>query len=640
MFRPAVTRPAHILLLLLLFLAGCAGVAPPGPPPSAESPAETEQRAREAFARGAFVTAARLYRRLAETAEGPQRSRLWLRAATARVRAGQLDQAEADLSRLDPPGLAPRERMQMQLLQAEAALLRRQPDRALARLAVPEGPETAGDLMEAYHRLRAQAYTRLDRPVAAARERVLRSAYLKDPIARRNNQEAIWNDLSLVDPAALEQHMGTARDTLDGWLALARLARALPRDPGAAGVRLDQWRQAYPGHPAAPRFSERLRERARELGVQPARIALLLPLSDRFQAAGQAIHDGFLAAYYGDPQRSSQVRVYDTGADPAAVDAAYDRALAEGAEFVIGPLRKAAVRKLAERERLAVPTLALNDATTGPVPDNLFQFGLSPESEARQVAERAWRDGGRNALVYLPDGDWGQRLEEAFSGRWRELGGRVGTVQHYDPSVNDFSGSIKHMLNLDQSELRRRRLARALGFAPHFEPRRRQDADLIFLGAFARQARLIRPQLRFHRAADLPVYATSHVFSGQPDAAQDQDMDGIRFVAMPWSVDGPTPQQAVRRAALPHLQHHQERWQRLAALGFDAYGLTTRLRALARYPDEHYRGETGLLRVGAQHRVHRVLAWARFRDGLPRLTGMPEAQGGDKDAAAAGKAHW
>ena len=105
-------------------------------------------------------------------------------------------------------------------------------------------------------------------------------------------------------------------------------------------------------------------------------------------------------------------------------------------------------------------------------------------------------------------------------------------------------------------------------------------------------------------------------------------------------MDGPTPQRAIRRAALPHLRHHQERWQRLAALGFDAYGLTTRLPALARYPDEHFWGETGLLRVGGQHRVHRLLAWARFRDGLPRLMEMPEAQGGDRDETAAGKAPW
>ncbi|HKJ77500.1 MAG TPA: penicillin-binding protein activator, partial [Gammaproteobacteria bacterium] len=222
-----MTRTAYILPVLLLFLAGCAGVAPPQPKPPVESAAEIRERAREAVARGEFVDAARLYRRLAEAAEPSRRNELWLRAATARVRAGQLAEAEADLGRLDRTALSATGRMQLQLLEAERALLRHRPERALDLLAVPKAPEVEAALQAEYHALRARAHSQLEQPIESARERVLRGHYLQDPLEIEINRDAIWNALSAVEPEVLKRREGDLRDTLGGWLALARLARVL-----------------------------------------------------------------------------------------------------------------------------------------------------------------------------------------------------------------------------------------------------------------------------------------------------------------------------------------------------------------------------------------------------------------------------
>ena len=67
-----------------------------------------------------------------------------------------------------------------------------------------------------------------------------------------------------------------------------------------------------------------------------------------------------------------------------------------------------------------------------------------------------------------------------------------------------------------------------------FEPRRRQDIDIVFMAAFPAGARQLMPQLAFHHGADLPVHATSHVWSGVPDPANDRDLDGVVFGDMPW----------------------------------------------------------------------------------------------------------
>src|SRR5690606_40405590 len=63
--------------------------------------------------------------------------------------------------------------------------------------------------------------------------------------------------------------------------------------------------------------------------------------------------------------------------------------------------------------------------------------------------------------------------------------------------LQDFSRPIRALLNLDRSEQRRARLAANLGIELGFEPRRRQDADMIFLYAPNRGvARLLAPALR------------------------------------------------------------------------------------------------------------------------------------------------
>ena len=77
-------------------------------------------------------------------------------------------------------------------------------------------------------------------------------------------------------------------------------------------------------------------------------VALLLPLSGRQQAVGTAVRDGFLACYLDRPESAPRVLVYDTAAE-LGVSSAYERALADGAQFVIGPLTKDDVATIAAR---------------------------------------------------------------------------------------------------------------------------------------------------------------------------------------------------------------------------------------------------------------------------------------------------
>ena len=75
----------------------------------------------------------------------------------------------------------------------------------------------------------------------------------------------------------------------------------------------------------------------------------------------------------------------------------------------------------------------------------------------------------------------------------------------------------------------------------------------MFLAATPQQARQIKPTLAFQYAGDLPVYATSHLYTGTNNPTQDQDLNGIRFCETPWLLNpsDPTRQQVAAHGPRP-----------------------------------------------------------------------------------------
>ena len=340
-----------------------------------------------------------------------------------------------------------------------------------------------------------------------------------------------------------------ASAALTGWLDLGRAALVSARNPFTANEDIAAWRGRYPSHPANSFITEDVLP---ELGVgldYPTQIALILPLSGRQQAAGMAVRDGFLAALLQqDASRRPMLNVYDSAEMGATT--AYRRAVTEGAQFVVGPLTKDEVTAIAVSGETSVLTLALNQtAENTPSPPFLFQFSLDPEEEARQVAQRVAADGRMRGLVLLPNNDWGQRVFRAFDTELKTLGGEIAGMKFYDPSARDYSQPITQVLLIDESRARANALSAALGTRFEFEPRRRGDAQFVFIGAQPVQGRSLRPALRFHLAEDLTVYATSDIF--EPDAQANNDFEGVIFPDMPWVISPDAASTQLRNALTP-----------------------------------------------------------------------------------------
>jgi uncharacterized protein len=626
---PILHRSGNLLLiaLLLSLLNAC------GQLPTIGQPAGSKlQRDAEALeAAGDYQGAAQLYLTAAASAGIPQQYTLQMQAADILIRGNQYSQAHALLQPLQSAGLGGELLDRLTFLRVRLALAEQHPDLALELLQqVPAGSQTTE-----YHRLRAEAFESNGQFHEAAQERVLLDPLLTGSDQRIVNQRATWDDLNHLSDNELQQlRKAPPPDPLSGWLELVELTRLYLQQPDALAEVIPHWQQRYPAHPASQQFLDELLETMRSAGQAPEHVAVLLPLQGELAAAAGAVRDGIIAAYYDTPVTGKRptLHVYDSGSNTQDMLTSYQQAVSAGATFVIGPLRKEMVDALARQPSLPVPVLALNrteDSAT--VPAGLYQFGLAPEDEAREAARLAWRNGLTRSVALLPDNDWGERVFAAFAAEWKALGGTLLESQRYDETQTDHSDAITRLLHLDGSNARRQQLQRLLGMQLAFEPRRRQDVDFVFLVASPRQARLIRPQLSFYRASTLPVYATSRVYTGDPDPARDIDLNGIVFCDTPWTLEDSSNRTRLQQSIIESWPDNSIRYARLYALGIDAYRLLPYLGQQQSNLFGSYHGVSGNLSLGQHGEINRTLRCARFQNGVPVLL----EQGTDPAGAAA-----
>ncbi|SDZ93181.1 penicillin-binding protein activator [Microbulbifer marinus] len=447
----------------------------------------------------------------------------------------------------------------------------------------------------------------------AERRQIANLAQSDEAIA--DNNDGFWQLLTQLPSSELQTRAAESSDRqMRGWYQLALLGRDTQTDISSQLTALSRWRQQWPGHSASVHPPQALQLLEQLASQRADRIALLLPLSGPLGSAGRAIRDGFMAAHYtaltaGAP--TPTVMVYDTGtAQP--FEEIYQSAVDAGAQAIVGPLDKRKVANLLATEKLPVQTLALNYGDEGRLTNDLVQFGLAIEDEARQVARHAYRQGHRQAMILAADASWGQRGAEAFQEEWQRLGGSVSISRSFRDS-SKFSQLISDALLIPDSKAREAALRRRLAAPLEFTPRRRGDVDMLFLVAQPQQARQINPMLTFYYANDLPVYATSHVFDGNINPDRDRDINGIRFTALPWLFENDNQtKRNIEKQASP-----APAFARLYALGADAFRLYPRIPMLRQFPQQRVHGLTGALSLTADGRIVREQIWARIDKGAP-----------------------
>ena len=549
-----------------------------------------------------------LLQQASESTNPEKAALLRLSAADLALRQQNNTRATQILALVPLDQLKPAQQVFASTLTAELAMSRNDPKAALTALSHPSMSvlgELPADLQVRTHTVHARALEADGQTLAAARERAAMSSSLTGDAANSNN-EAIW---ALVAALPVDQLRTQSNDVLGGWMSLALAVKSAGTLQDQQNA-IDQWRAQNPAHPAAIQLPTPL-IKLKELASQPlTKIALLLPQEGQLASVSKALRDGFMAAHYQAQQAGQNppsIQFYDSSR-LTSLDEFYRKAQADGVQLVVGPLEKPLVKQLSTRQQLPITTLALNYSEGAQAPAQLFQFGLAAEDEAREVARRARADGLTRAGAMVPVGEWGNRVLKAFRQEWEAHGGTIVGVEHIDKPV----ALAQQVADLVQ-------LRKTGGSAA--EPSRRHDMEFIFLAATPQQAQQIKPTLNYQYAGDIPVYATSHVFSASGDQNQYNDMNGIRFCETPWLLDPANP---LRQQVTAQWPQAGGSLGRLYAMGIDAYRLTSSLGQLKALPDSRIDGLSGSLSMSPAQRVERQLPWAEFTNGQPqRLPDTP-----------------
>ena len=269
-------------------------------------------------------------------------------------------------------------------------------------------------------------------------------------------------------------------------------------------------------------------------------VALILPTaSPALGRLAEAVRAGFMAAVEAAGRESVPVNVTAVDNEATALIEACRYSQAAGAVLVVGGFTRDGAQTLATSDCALQPVLALNELRGANLSPDVFSFSLSLENEARQVALMAVGDGLRSAIVIGTNSALSRRVQEAFEREWTRAAGELRRIT--------FSG------NPDEAPLIREKIANMRG-------------DMVFLALDQAEARAVRPYV----SGMLPVFATTLSINPRAESIVNVDLQGVRYVEMPWFVQPDHP--AVMAYPPPKAQLSVEH-ERLYAFGIDAFRL-------------------------------------------------------------------
>ncbi|WP_373276444.1 MULTISPECIES: penicillin-binding protein activator [Sphingomonas] len=176
--------------------------------------------------------------------------------------------------------------------------------------------------------------------------------------------------------------------------------------------------------------------------TQRNRVALLVPLSGSNAGVGRSIANATMLAVLDTGTDKVRITNYDTATGAAA---AANRAIAEGAQLILGPLLADDVRAVAPIAKAAnVPVLSFsNDSSVAG--NGTYLMGYAPSQSIDRVVRYAAGRGVTSFAGLIPNGLYGERASTAFLRSVEGAGGSVVSLQTYGRTAGGIAGAVTRL---------------------------------------------------------------------------------------------------------------------------------------------------------------------------------------------------
>lgn len=555
------------------------------------------------------MQSAQSYLMQADSSQDSLQNDLLIMALKAAINENSSEQAQLLIKRISKQSLSEAQQAEWQLARAQLFINNEQLEQALSQLNFQAWWKLTPETWAQYHQTRADIFTALGRPFDSSRELVALADYV-DNAQQEAIADQIWLNLNHYNTHTITTlTTDVSENILDGWLQLAVYMKTLNGNIPQLKNTLEQWLAENSTHPAAIYTPKAIQDILSLEIIKPTNTALLLPLSGKFAKQAQLIRDGFIMAMMNDKDRDTNatLTVIDTHAEDAAdIDA---QLIEKNIDFVVGPLIKANIENLhkLQQARLAsIPTLALN------IPDqveegvNTCYLALSPEQEVEQAAKYLFSQGYQYPLILAPQGNYGQRVVEAFNSEWRKYSKNKVAVNLFGDK-RQLQRNINTVFGLQDSQQNIAQMDALVGIDLESQPRSRRDIDSVYIVANSAELTLIKPfiEVAINPDATPPkLFSNSRSNSGNK---QYEDLSGVTYSDIPLLIH-PNPQLDSQMNQLWPKNSNTER--RLQALGMDAYQLMVELPQMKVVEGYSIQGKTGTLSINDQCIVQREISWA------------------------------
>lgn len=449
------------------------------------------------------------------------------------------------------------------------------------------------------------------------------SAVLSD-LDEQQKANRVWKLIAQLPPSKLNVTADYQR--LIPWIELNQLVRRYGAQPAKFDQQLLQWQARYPALPIPDVSNIQV---GRQLtALAPNHIGIVLPLTGRNEAQGQAIKNGILAAYINYVGTPPKLTFYDSNLTEFSETFFETQQI----DALIGPLLKESIPLIEPLLPSEFPFLALNRLEEGfeteqnntslELPGTAKQhyyFALAPEDEAAQLADVLYDDGYRSPLVVATSASISARMLEQFNHSWAK---RHGMSPEYVVvgDTQSMRETLAQAFSFADSEQRIKQIEDLMREKLHSEKRNRQDLDAVVILANSAQTELLNPIIESNIspfADPIPVFASSRSFRTDMSENALRDFRNVSFTEMPWMLPN-NPWRLLRQRVDKLWPNQPDINTRLFGMGYDAFNLLPIMQFMALYPGWCYSGLTGELCMDSQGQIQRTLPLGKI-DGTQVL---------------------
>jgi ABC-type branched-subunit amino acid transport system substrate-binding protein len=162
------------------------------------------------------------------------------------------------------------------------------------------------------------------------------------------------------------------------------------------------------------------------------KVAILLPLSGKNAALGQAMLNAAQQAVFDSAASNFELMPRDTGSNEQAAETSARDAVASGAQLLIGPLFATsvpAVRRVAQSANIGMLTLSTDTSLAAP---GLYVMGFAPDAQVDRVVKYAAAHGAQRFAALVPSTPYGTLVGQEFQIAVAQAGGTVVLLDTFD----------------------------------------------------------------------------------------------------------------------------------------------------------------------------------------------------------------